>query len=141
WLSPEREPQSADSGGSVQAAMLKSETDNLPLTPQQSALFASPSQQDTEINCHMQFDSSSRLIVNEPNRNCLEYFITQYGEKTLEQIQQDFKTYIAQNHKEPALSQILDLWDRYIQYRQGLGELTPPSGLDQEDSAYYRSIY
>ena len=44
--------------------------------------------------------------------------------KTIEQIQQDFKTYISQNHKEPALSQILDLWDRYMQYRQSLGEIT-----------------
>ena len=61
--------------------------------------------------------------------------------KTLEQIQRDFKAYIQQNYQDPALSQVLDLWDRYIQYRQGLGELTPPAGLDQEDPAYYRSIY
>ena len=59
----------------------------------------------------------------------------------LEQIQRDFKAYIQQNYQDPALSQVLDLWDRYIQYRQGLGELTPPVGLDQEDPAYYRSIY
>jgi lipase chaperone LimK len=79
--------------------------------------------------------------VNEQTRNCFEYFITQFGEKNLQQIQQDFKAYIRQNHKEPALSQILDLWDRYIQYRQSLGQLTAPAGLNQEDPAYYRSIY
>lgn len=28
-----------------------------------------------------------------------------------------------------------------MQYRQSLGEITPPAGLDQEDPAYYRSIY
>lgn len=104
-------------------------------------IFPSPSQQDTEINCQMQMDVSNRLIVNEQTRNCFEYFITQYGEKTLEQIQRDFKAYIQQNYQDPALSQVLDLWNRYIQYRQGLGELTSPVGLDQEDPAYYRSIY
>ncbi len=57
----------------------------------------------------MQLDASNRLVVNEQTRNCFEYFITQFGEKNLQQIQQDFKAYIRQNHKEPALSQILDL--------------------------------
>ncbi|QSQ97188.1 lipase secretion chaperone [Acinetobacter indicus] len=103
--------------------------------------YASHSQQDTEINCQMQLDASNRLIINEQTRNCFEYFITQFGEKTLEQIKQDFKGYVSQNHQEPALSQILDLWTRYLDYRQALGELTPPTGIDQEDPAYYRSIY
>lgn len=141
WLPPEREQQAVERTGKAQAAMLKGETNSLNLDSQHNVLFASSSQQDTEINCQMQLDSSNRLIVNEQTRNCFEYFITQYGEKTLEQIQQDFNSYISQNHQEPALGQILDLWNRYIQYRQSLGELTPPSGLDQEDPAYYRSIY
>ncbi len=57
--------------------------------------------------------------MNEQTRNCFEYFITQYGEKSLEQIQwQILKAYIQQGHKEPALSQILDLWQRYLDYQQ-----------------------
>ena len=141
WLSPQDEKQTSNEPDSDQPAMLDTEANALNVSSQNNTFFASASQQDTEINCQMQLDSSNRLIVNEQTRNCFEYFITQYGEKTIEQIQQDFKTYISQNHKEPALSQILDLWDRYMQYRQSLGEITPPAGLDQEDPAYYRSIY
>ncbi|MGE8625223.1 lipase secretion chaperone [Acinetobacter schindleri] len=141
WLSPQDEKQTANEPGSAQPALLDTEANALNISAQNNTFFASASQQDTEINCKMQLDSSNRLIVNEQTRNCFEYFITQYGEKTIEQIQQDFKTYISQNHKEPAMSQILDLWDRYMQYRQSLGEITPPAGLDQEDPAYYRSIY
>ncbi|WP_286740375.1 MULTISPECIES: lipase secretion chaperone [Acinetobacter] len=140
WLAPRDEaqarvlgPQSTNESSAQQAAALA----NGPV----NNIFLSPSQQDTEINCQMQMDASNRLIVNEQTRNCFEYFITQYGEKTLEQIQRDFKAYIQQNYQDPALSQVLDLWNRYIQYRQGLGELTSPVGLDQEDPAYYRSIY
>ncbi|MFV5489845.1 lipase secretion chaperone [Acinetobacter sp. ASP199] len=141
WLSPQDEKQTSNEQDSTQAVMLNPEANALNVSAQNNTFFASSSQQDTEINCQMQLDNSNRLIVNEQTRNCFEYFITQYGEKTIEQIQQDFKTYISQNYKEPALSQILDLWDRYMQYRQSLGEITPPAGLDQEDPAYYRSIY
>ncbi len=140
WLSPQKDatesstdPQSSEQSLAQQQALNANGAAN--------GLFPSPSQQDTEINCQMVLDSSNRLVVNEQTRNCFEYFITQFGEKSLEQIKQDFKTYITQNHKEPALSQILDLWDRYLQYRQSMGEITPPTGLDQEDPAYYRSIY
>ena len=131
WLSPQDEKQTSNEPDSAQPAILDREANALNVSAQNNTFFASASQQDTEINCKMQLDSSNRLIVNEQTRNCFEYFITQYGEKTIEQIQQDFKTYISQNHKEPALSQILDLWDRYMQYRQSLGEITPPAGLDQ----------
>ncbi|UOH75324.1 lipase secretion chaperone [Acinetobacter schindleri] len=141
WLSPQDEKQTSNEPGSAQPAILNTEANALNVSAQNNTFFASASQQDTEINCQMQLDNSNRLIVNEQTRNCFEYFITQYGEKTIEQIQQDFKTYISQNHKEPALSQILDLWDRYMQYRQSLGKITPPAGLNQEDPAYYRSIY
>lgn len=103
--------------------------------------FASLSQQDTEINCQMQLDQSNRLIVNEQTRNCFEYFITQYGEKSVEQIKKDFNSYINSMHKEPALSQILDLWQRYLEYRESLGQLSPPSTINQDDPAYYREIY
>lgn len=141
WLSP-HESNRAEPVAQNQA-IHDSTSSPLLLNPNASsnAMFPSPSQQDTEINCQMQMDGSNRLIVNEQTRNCFEYFITQYGEKSIEQIQQDFRRYIAQNHQEPALSQILDLWERYMQYRQALGNLTPPSGISDEDPAYYRNIY
>jgi hypothetical protein len=94
--------------------------------------FVSNSQQDTEVNCQLVLDQSNRLIVNEQTRNCFEYFITQYGEKNIDQIKQDFKAYIQQGYKEPALKQILDLWTRYLDYRVQLGSLKEPS-LNKED--------
>lgn len=103
--------------------------------------YYSPSQQDTEINCQMKLDSAGRLIVNEQTRNCFEYFITQYGEKSIDQIKKDFKGYISQSYKEPALSQILDLWNRYMDYRERLGTLQAPANISQDDPQYYRSIY
>ncbi len=85
-------------------------------------------------------DQSNRLVVNEQTRNCFEYFITQYGEKNIDQIKQDFKAYMQQGYKEPALKQILDLWTRYLDYRVQLGSLKEPS-LKKEDPEYYRKIF
>ncbi|MCL6246956.1 lipase secretion chaperone [Acinetobacter sp. ANC 4945] len=140
WLAP-KASQNDPSDQSIQQQ-------NTPLTQGESATaqatsgssLLSPSQQDTEVNCQISMDGSNRLIVNEQTRNCFEYFITQYGEKSIDQIKKDFKAYIAQGHKEPALSQIYDLWDRYMKYREQLGNLQPPSD-DKESPQYYRSIY
>lgn len=140
WLIPHSPP----SPGHAQAATARtSATSPLAVSSPNSSVtlpFLSPSQQDTEINCQLQLDSGNRLMVNEQTRNCFEYFITQYGEKTLEQIRQDFQRYIAQTHQEPALGQILDLWQRYLDYRERLGELQPPQ-LDPDSPQYYRSIF
>ncbi|WP_168378159.1 lipase secretion chaperone [Acinetobacter cumulans] len=140
WLAP-KASQNDPSDQSIQQQ-------NTPLTQGESATaqatsgssLLSPSQQDTEVNCQISMDGSNRLIVNEQTRNCFEYFITQYGEKSIDQIKKDFKAYIAQGHKEPALSQIYDLWDRYMKYREQLGNLQPPSD-NKESPQYYRSIY
>ena len=140
WLSPQKDPV-LPSADAQNAAPLNTAQNGNVLSTQNSSIFPSQSQQDTEINCQMLLDSSNRLIVNEQTRNCFEYFLTQYGEKEFSQIKNDFKAYIQQNHKEPALSQILDLWARYLDYRQALGELAAPAGVDQEDPAYYRGIF
>ena len=140
WLmpqsnSPDTSPQQSSNDETSQALSMQQAMQNNP-----AANFLSPSQQDTEVNCQLKLDASNRLIVNEQTRNCFEYFITQYGEKSIEQIRGDFKRYIQQGHKEPALSQILDLWQRYLDYRNALGQLQAPN-LNQEDPQYYRSIF
>lgn len=140
WLAPNKDT-SKPSSHDLNQVQLNSSQNGSVLSSQSTGMFPSSSQQDTEINCQMNVDGSNRLIVNEQTRNCFEYFLTQYGEKTIEQIQQDFKAYIQQNHKEPALSQIIDLWNRYLDYRKALGELTPPTGMNQDDPAYYKSIF
>ncbi|WP_180114162.1 lipase secretion chaperone [Acinetobacter sp. YH12063] len=140
WLAP-KASQNDHSDQSIQqqnTPLAQGESSTAQATSGSSLL--SPSQQDTEVNCQISMDGSNRLIVNEQTRNCFEYFITQYGEKSIDQIKKDFKAYIAQGHKEPALSQIYDLWDRYMKYREQLGNLQPPSD-DKESPQYYRSIY
>lgn len=132
WLmppstSPNTSLQPSSHNETSQALNLQQAMQNNP-----AANFLSPSQQDTEVNCQLKLDASHRLIVTEQTRNCFEYFITQYGEKSIEQIRGDFKSYIQQGHKEPALSQILDLWQRYLDYRNALGQLQAPN-LNQED--------
>jgi lipase chaperone LimK len=101
--------------------------------------FGSQSQRDTVINCQLSLNNSQGLIVNEQTRNCFEYFITQYGEKNLNQIKQDFEAYIRHSYAEPGLSQILDLWKRYLEYRTRLGHLKAPN-LKPEDPQYYESL-
>lgn len=140
WLAPSQ--STAEQTETAQRAEVQNHllTSSIPAPTDQSRAFVSPSQQDTEVNCQLRLDNANRLIVNEQTRNCFEYFITQYGEKDLKQIQHDFKTYIQQNYKEPALGQIIDLWNRYINYREKLGDLQPPN-IDKEDPQYYQSIF
>lgn len=140
WLSPDSRSSQTSSTVHPEPQTMATPNSSLLTTSSQNS-WSSASQQDIEINCQMQLDASQRLIVNENTRNCFEFFITQYGEKTIDRIQQDFKAYIEQQYQEPAQSQILNLWTRYIQYRQALGQLAPPSGLNKEDPQYYRSIY
>lgn len=102
--------------------------------------YHSKSQQDTEVNCQLKIDSSQHLVVNSQTRDCFEYFITQYGENDLEQIKNHFGQFIQGKYLEPARSQILDLWTRYLKYREQLAQIqTPPS--KQQDKNYFQKIF
>ena len=140
WLAPSQ--SSAEKTPTAQTAHPQGNTlaENTPENLVQGGAFMSKSQQDTEVNCQLRLDGANRLIVNEQTRNCFEYFITQYGEKDIQQIKNDFKAYIQQSYKAPALAQILDLWNRYIDYREKLGDLQAPN-IDKEDPKYYQSIF
>ena len=140
WLAPSQ--SSADPTSSAQAIATQGNflTANHSIKSVQGKAFVGKSQQDTTINCQLRLDQTNRLIVNEQTRNCFEYFITQYGEKDLKQIKTDFKTYIEQSYQEPARAQILDLWNRYMDYREKLGHLAAPN-IDKDDAKYYQSIF
>lgn len=111
------------------------EAQNMVVTPANLSLateanqtdFRSASQQDTQINCAIQRDAGNNLQVNEQTRHCFEYFLTQYGEFSLEQIDQLFQRYAATHLSTPALAQLTDLWQRYVKYRQALGAENPSS--------------
>lgn len=139
WLTPQDRQAAAQNAGQPAAAASSHAMQAQARNPA-GAPFFSPSQQDTEINCQMRLDGAQRLLVNEQTRNCFEYFITQYGEKSIDQIKKDFSAYIRQSYKEPSLSQILALWSRYMDYRERLGGLQAPN-ISQDDPQYYRAIY
>lgn len=102
--------------------------------------FSSASQQDIQINCQLKMDASNHLIVNENTKNCFEFFITQYGEKSIAQIKTDFVNYAKSSYQEPLLSQLTDLWSRYMQYRENFGDLEAPQ-LDKEQAGYYKAVF
>ena len=141
WLYPKDQSQSAtstDQSDSMLSTSEHPESANSENSP--NSAFNSTSQMDTEIGCKLQLDASQHLVVNEQTKNCFEYFITQYGEKSLPQIKSDFEKYIKLNYKAPALPQILDLWKRYMDYRAKLGALQP-STEQVNNVKYYRGIY
>lgn len=140
WLKPDNSPASQGSAQTPeqtqQGATALASTDAEKI----SGSFASLSQQDIQVNCQIQVDGSNRLIVNEATKNCFEFFITQYGEKSIEQIKTDFMAYAKTQYKEPVLSQLIDLWTRYMQYREQMGDLQTPN-LDKEQAGYYKAIF
>ncbi|TCB60652.1 lipase secretion chaperone [Acinetobacter terrae] len=140
WLAPSQSSAEKTRTAQTVDPQGNSLTENTPANLAQGGAFMSKSQQDTEVNCQLRLDAANRLIVNEQIRNCFEYFITQYGEKDIKQIKNDFKAYIQQTYKEPALAQILDLWNRYIDYREKLGDVQAPN-INKEDPKYYQSIF
>lgn len=140
WLKPQYAASNA------QKNMQHSETKTLApsfsttdIATSQDPSFSSKSQQDTLINCQIRVDGANRLIVNEQTKDCFEYFITQYGEKSMQQIQIDFLAYLKNSYKDPVQSQLADLWSRYMQYREQLGNLPAPT-VNQNDPQYYRLI-
>lgn len=138
WLSPDSKNTSAQ--------MNESKAQNLASSPHtdHSSLnedaYHSKSQQDTEVNCQLKIDSSQHLVVNSQTRDCFEYFITQYGENDLEQIKIHFGKFIQGQYLEPARSQIMDLWTRYLKYREQLAQIQAPSAK-QQDKNYFQKIF
>ncbi|MBP2604439.1 lipase secretion chaperone [Acinetobacter calcoaceticus] len=138
WLSPDSKNTSAQ--------MSENKAQNLASSPHthHSSLnedaYHSKSQQDTEVNCQLKIDSSQHLVVNSQTRDCFEYFITQYGENDLEQIKTHFGKFIQGQYLEPARSQIMDLWTRYLKYREQLAQIQAPSAK-QQDKNYFQKIF
>lgn len=53
-------------------------------------------------------------------RDCFEYFISQYGERNIDEIRQNFQRYIAKGFQASEQQQIQELWSRYLSYREQL---------------------
>ncbi|MCH4243246.1 lipase secretion chaperone [Acinetobacter gerneri] len=139
WLKPN------SSTPPTQSNIQNSQTANIePFSTQkisaQAQSFASKSQQDTQVNCQIRSDASNHLIVNEQTKDCFEYFLTQYGEKNLEQIKADFLKFVQSSYENPLNAELDDLWQRYLKYRNDLGHLQA-SQTEHNDAQYYRKIF
>ncbi len=138
WLKPSTQ-DTKNSDNTLQLQQQAGQLAPSQISASEAISFASKSQQDTQINCQIRTDVSNRLIVNEQTKDCFEYFITQYGEKTVEQIKTDFLSYIKVSYQDPVRSQLGDLWTRYVNYRNKLGDLQAPTA-DKESVQYYQQI-
>lgn len=140
WLKPNA-TQPTNSSNLAEQQLDKLESgDGFSERKNQNLAFASASQQDIQINCQLKIDASNRLIVNEATKNCFEFFITQYGEKEIQQIKTDFERFATANYSEPLLSQLTNLWSRYMQYREQMGHIEAPN-IDKEKTSYYIAIF
>lgn len=140
WLKPQDSSTTQNIQNSDQATSLTTPQNAENISAAQGANFSSASQQDIQVNCQIQMDNANRLIVNEATKNCFEFFITQFGEKDIQQIKSDFIGYAKTSYKEPLLSQLTDLWSRYMQYREQLGNLQAPN-VEKDTANYYKAIF
>ena len=141
WLYPQdqqsRFKSTAQSSSTTNSA---EHSENLGQAQALDAKFNSTSQLDTEINCKLQFNASQKLVVNELTRDCFEYFISQYGERNIDEIRQSFQRYIARGFQASEQQQILALWSRYVDYRQELSKLQVQQPA-QESYQYFQTVF
>ncbi|EML4806245.1 lipase secretion chaperone [Acinetobacter baumannii] len=138
WLSPDSENTSPQPN--QDEARLVATSQSTLNSPLNENTYLSKSQQDTQVNCQLKIDSSQHLVVNSQTRDCFEYFITQYGESNLQQVKTHFEKFIHDQYLEPARTQIIDLWTRYLKYREQLAQIQPPESK-QQDQNYFQKIF
>ena len=78
--------------------------------------------------------------MNENVKNCFEYFISQYGERDISKIKQEFKDYIQQQYDAVNSTQILDLWSRYLNYREQLSQISAPQAAP-DSLEYLKAVF
>ncbi|TCM70953.1 lipase chaperone LimK [Acinetobacter calcoaceticus] len=139
-LSSNSKSSDAQLNGTQQNAVDPSHPVSSPHADQIPMRYRSPSQQDTAVNCQLQLTPEHGLRVTAQTRDCFEYFLSQVGEIPLPHIQQGFEAYITANYPNPARLDILDLWQRYLKYRQSLDGIQAV-GLNQDDPQYFQSIF
>ena len=61
-------------------------------------------------------------------------------ESNLQQVKTHFEKFIQDQYLEPARSQIIDLWTRYLKYREQLAQIQPPQSK-QQDQNYFQKIF
>lgn len=89
----------------------------------------------TEVDGEILIDENKNLYVTRRLRDLFDYFLTTIGEESLPTIIERVKAYIRHRTPEPAQSQTIALFDRYIAYRAALRDVPEAGGkpADQID--------
>ncbi|MFW2176319.1 MULTISPECIES: lipase secretion chaperone [unclassified Moraxella] len=86
--------------------------------------------QGTAVDGEIIIDENRQLVVTQGLRRLFDYFLSAQGEESLEAIRQRTEDYIRQHTPEPASSQAIALYHRYLDYLQALSQVD--SQLNQQ---------
>lgn len=143
WLKPTDSPSSTVSSPDTNTAssniLSSSPLTQNPNTPQSASAVLdntealASSLEGTQIDCALSATAAGDLVLDSNIRNCFEYFITQMGEKTLSVIDLQVRKHLATILPARAAQQAIDLWQRYLKYREAEGTLQVASKNSDPD--------
>lgn len=119
WLKPKNNPENPPQ---TSASFIQPPTENAPklsntVEPQAPNLSSMPpSLQGTQVDGEIIIDEDKNLVVTAGLRQLFDYFLTAQGEEPLTTIYQRIQQYIKQRTPEPANSQVMRLYQNYIEY-------------------------
>ncbi|OHX10416.1 hypothetical protein BI347_21790 [Chromobacterium sphagni] len=74
--------------------------------------------------------ANGQLQVNQELRRLFDYYLATLGERELPAIRAELRGYLQRTLSAAALKQAMDLFDRYVAYRQSLAGMTVAAGSD-----------
>jgi len=92
----------------------------------------------------LETDVNGNLIITKRLKDLFNYFLSSYGERSIESIKESIRNHIDQNLSEPARSQALQVLKTYLNYKNALVELEIQLGsenteiLDSKDIEFLR---
>jgi len=92
----------------------------------------------------LETDVNGNLIITKRLKDLFNYFLSSYGEQSIESITESIRNHIDHNLSEPARSQALQVLKAYLSYKNALVELEVQLGvenneiLDSKDIEFFR---
>lgn len=91
--------------------------------PTSSTVPQAASLRGTEVDGRLQTDADGNLLISDQLRHLFDYYLSTAGEQQHEQIVAQVQALIRDSLDDPARSQALDLFQRYLDYQRALVEL------------------
>jgi lipase chaperone LimK len=91
--------------------------------------------QGTDVDGEILIDENKNLHVTKRLRDLFDYFLSTLGEESLATIIERVKAYVQHRVPDPAKTQVLQLFEKYLAYRDALKQINEAGGksLDQID--------